>query len=398
MIDEFYFDEQAESLVELWGEIETELIKDISQRISKTLRLTGTAEYDLEQLKQANLLNEHAVELIAKNTSLSDSTIRDLIEGAGYNIVKQDETIYRRALESGQITLEPLPLNKSPMLSKAIQSCIEAAQYGLSNLTNTRMVDAGNGMETLTKAARREYYNAVNRGSIEVNTGAKTVQEAIKDSCKQLASKGITLTHWESGHTDTLETAVRRNIKTSMAQTAAKCTLARMDDYKHDLVEVSSHFGARPSHYVWQGKIYSLSNKSYSYYKEQCENMGYKMIDVSLFGGDFYSVTGYGTGEGLCGWNCRHRFYPYFFGITPVYPEYDEEENRKRYEETQEQRRLERQIRAAKRQRAALEGIEADESDIQAANAKIREKQKDLREYLKGKDLTRDYSREKIYK
>jgi len=397
MIDEFYFDKKAETLVELWGEIESGLIKEISRRISKTLQVTETAKYELYQLEQANLLNDHAVKLISQNTNLSNKTIRKLIENAGYDIAKQDETLYRRALESGELTIEPLPLDMSPTMSKAIDACIQAAEFGLSNLTNTRMENAGNGMETLTKAARREYYNAVNRGSLEVNTGAKTVQQAIKDSCTQLASKGITITHWESGHVDTLETAVRRNVKTSMAQTAAKCTLARMSDYNCDLVEVSSHFGARPSHYVWQGKIYSLSNKSYNYYKEQCESMGYKMIDVSLFGGDFYSVTGYGTGEGLCGWNCRHRFYPYFFGVTPVYPQYDEDENRKRYEETQEQRKLERSIRAAKREKAALEGIEAPESDIKAANAKIKAKQKALREYLKGKELTRDYSREKIY-
>ena len=26
---------------------------------------------------------------------------------------------------------------------------------------------------------------------------------------------------------------------------------------------------------------------------------------------DFETATGYGTGPGLCGWNCRHNFYPY---------------------------------------------------------------------------------------
>lgn len=378
MIDEFYYDQMAQTIVELWGEVESELIKEISRRISATMSASYTTEFELLKLQQANLLNEHAVKLISRYSGLSQKEVRRIIRNAGYGIVRQDEEIYRLALESGQLTVEPLPLDMSPSLQTAIQSCVDNAEFGLSNLTNTRMIDAGNGMETLTKAARREYYNAVNRAFLETRTGIKTTPQAVRSACIELARNGITVTHWESGHTDTVEVAVRRNIKTSMAQTAGAMTLARMGDYQHDLVEVSSHWGARPSHFIWQGKVYSLTGSN-----------GYE---------DFYEATGYGTGAGLCGWNCRHRFYPYFPGIKTVYPEYDEEENRIHYEETQKQRYYERQIRAAKRDKAALEGMGASNSEIKAANSKIRLKQKNLRDYLsEHPSLARDYSREQVY-
>ena len=378
MIDEFYYDDLAETMVELWSEIENELIEEIARRIKKSLRVTSTAEFELTKLEQANLLNKRAVEIISKKAGISRREIERLIRQSGFSIVNQDEEIYRLAIESGQLTIEALPIDMSPRLQTAIQSCIDNAQFGLSNLTNTRMMDAGNGMETLTKAARREYYNAVNKAFLSVRTGAMTTPAAVKASCIELAQKGISVTHWESGHTDKLEVAVRRNIKTSMAQTAAQMTLARMQDYQHDLVEVSAHWGARPSHFIWQGKVYSLTGSE-----------GYE---------NFYDATGYGTGAGLCGWNCRHRFYPYFPGIKTVYPEYDEEENRIHYENTQKQRYYERQIRAAKREKAALEGTGASEADIKSANAKIRGKQKDLRNYLaEHPELARDYSREQVY-
>ena len=378
MIDEFYYDQMAQTIVELWGEVESELIKEISRRISATMTASYTTEFELLKLQQANLLNEHAVNLISRYSGLSQKEVRRIIRNAGYGIVRQDEEIYRRALESGQLTIEPLPLDMSPSLQTAIKSCIDNAEFGLSNLTNTRMIDAGNGMETLTKAARREYYNAVNRAFLETRTGIKTTPQAVRSACIELARNGITVTHWESGHTDTVEVAVRRNIKTSMAQTAGAMTLARMGDYQHDLVEVSSHWGARPSHFIWQGKVYSLTGAE-----------GYE---------NFYEATGYGTGAGLCGWNCRHRFYPYFPSIKTVYPEYDEEENRIHYEETQKQRYYERQIRAAKRDKAALEGMGASDSEIKAANSKIRLKQKNLRDYLsEHPSLARDYSREQVY-
>lgn len=378
MIDEFYYDDLAETMVELWSEIENELIEEIARRIKKSLRVTSTAEFELTKLEQANLLNKRAVEIISKKAGISRREIERLIRQSGFSIVNQDEEIYRLAIESGQLTIEALPIDMSPRLQTAIQSCIDNAQFGLSNLTNTRMMDAGNGMETLTKAARREYYNAVNKAFLSVRTGAMTTPAAVKASCIELAQKGISVTHWESGHTDKLEVAVRRNIKTSMAQTAAQMTLARMQDYQHDLVEVSAHWGARPSHFIWQGKVYSLTGSE-----------GYE---------NFYDATGYGTGAGLCGWNCRHRFYPYFPGIKTVYPEYDEDENRIHYENTQKQRYYERQIRAAKREKAALEGTGASEADIKSANAKIRGKQKDLRNYLaEHPELARDYSREQVY-
>ena len=378
MIDEFYYDDLAETMVELWSKIENELIEEIARRIKKSLRVTSTAKFELTKLEQANLLNKRAVEIISKKAGISRREIERLIRQSGFSIVNQDEEIYRLAIESGQLTIEALPIDMSPRLQTAIQSCIDNAQFGLSNLTNTRMMDAGNGMETLTKAARREYYNAVNKAFLSVRTGAMTTPAAVKASCIELAQKGISVTHWESGHTDRLEVAVRRNIKTSMAQTAAQMTLARMQDYQHDLVEVSAHWGARPSHFIWQGKVYSLTGSE-----------GYE---------NFYDATGYGTGAGLCGWNCRHRFYPYFPGIKTVYPEYDEDENRIHYENTQKQRYYERQIRAAKREKAALEGTGASEADIKSANAKIRGKQKDLRNYLaEHPELARDYSREQVY-
>ncbi len=64
-----------------------------------------------------------------------------------------------------------------------------------------------------------------------------------------------------------------------------------------DLVEVTAHAGARPEHAEWQGKVYSRSGTSKKY--------------PSLV-----KVTGYGTGAGLGGWNCRHNMLPFFEDIS----------------------------------------------------------------------------------
>lgn len=370
-----YYDDEAELIVELWAEIETELIEEISRRISAT-GITDTGEFQLRLLEQANLLNKRAVELISQKSGLSEKQVRDLIEKVGLSVVERDEEIYRQAAAMGQLTFyDPLPVDKSPILAVALQSCVDNAEFGLSNLTNTRMIDAGNGMETLTKAARREYYDAVNKAFLEVRTGKSTTPQAVKSACTELASKGIQITHWESGHRDSVDVAVRRNIRTAMAQTSGKMTLASMENYQADLVEVSSHMGARPSHYVWQGQIYSLSGTG-----------GYE---------NFYDATGYGTLLGLCGVNCRHRFFPYFPGTQPSFDKYDEEENKKAYDLSQEQRALEREIRKAKRKEAAAKGAGYDDKD---AKAEVRAAQENMRKFIKEHpDMRRMYDREQIY-
>ena len=370
-----YYDDEAELIVELWAEIETELIEEIARRISAT-GITDTGEFQLRLLEQANLLNERAVELISQKSGLSEKQVRDLIEKVGLSVVERDEEIYRQAAAMGQLTFyDPLPVDKSPILAVALQSCVDNAEFGLSNLTNTRMIDAGNGMETLTKAARREYYDAVNKAFLEVRTGKSTTPQAVKSACTELASKGIQITHWESGHRDSVDVAVRRNIRTAMAQTSGKMTLASMENYQADLVEVSSHMGARPSHYVWQGQIYSLSGTG-----------GYE---------NFYDATGYGTLLGLCGVNCRHRFFPYFPGTQPSFDKYDEEENKKAYDLSQEQRALEREIRKAKRKEAAAKGAGYDDKD---AKAEVRAAQENMRKFIKEHpDMRRMYDREQIY-
>ena len=117
-----------------------------------------------------------------------------------------------------------------------------------------------------------------------------------------------------------------------------------------ELVETSSHAGARPSHAEWQGKVFCIKGHHKRY-------------------GDFYRETGYGTGAGLCGWNCYHSFYPYFEGLsTPSFshdPSKDAgRSNDEDYERQQKQRYYERKIREAKKECSTLDAaMKAAQSD-----------------------------------
>ena len=203
------------------------------------------------------------------------------------------------------------------------------------------------------------------------------------------------------GKQSKVDVAVRRNIRTAISQTTGKLQEMQMDEMDCDLVETTAHAGARPSHQVWQGKVFSRSGTSKKY-------------------PDFVSSTGYGTITGLLGISCRHDFYPFYEGISKR--SYTDEEleqlNNKTvtynkqeidyYKATQMQRAMERNIRQTKREIAGYEGIaleSKDEARIDEAKTRITDKttqlkqqKKELKDFIEQTGLTRDRARERISK
>lgn len=137
--------------------------------------------------------------------------------------------------------------------------------------------------------------------------------------------------------------------------------LARMEEMDCEFVEVTAHEGARPTHAVWQGRVYHRGGAVVQY-GERYE--------------DFETATGYGTGPGLCGWNCRHNFYPFYPGVSVR--NYTDERLAEldahnipyggglytRYEISQMRRALERRVRKYKRRYLAetAAGVDAGQS------------------------------------
>ena len=137
--------------------------------------------------------------------------------------------------------------------------------------------------------------------------------------------------------------------------------LARMEEMDCEFVEVTAHEGARLTHVVWQGRVYHRG--------------GAVVQDGELYE-DFEAATGYGTGPGLCGWNCRHNFYPFYPGVSVR--NYTDERLAEldarnipyggglyiRYEITQMQRALERRVRKYKRRYLAetTAGVDSSQS------------------------------------
>ena len=223
----------------------------------------------------------------------------------------------------------------------------------------------------------------VARAVTKVNTGAATADRALHEAVREMMRQGIsTITYRdaETGRqtvTNRVDVAVRRHVRTQLAQDGMRRTLDVCGAAGVRLVEVSSHGGARPSHARWQGRVYSLNGEA--------------TVDGETYE-DFYEATGYGRVDGLGGANCRHSFGPWLPGTPrryspdPGHPSglpSDEV-----YRLTQGQRRRERDIRQTKRELAGAQLVAdrdaslANVAEVERLKARLRAQQEGLRRYV----------------
>lgn len=332
-----HISEGAEEISEM---LHNEIIKQIIDRIMLRIGrgddyiLTTQDKWQLETLQQAGYLLEDIQKEIAKATKLQQTEIAEAMEEAGVKTLEYDNEIYR------SVGLEPKPFTQSPELIRIAQRNYEATIGEFRNFTRTMALQS---QQLFIKECDRAYNL--------VATGALSYSEAVKEVINNVVSDGVTVTY-PSGHTDTIETATLRAVRTGISQMSAQVGIARMKEMGACLAITSSHFGARPSHYLWQGKVFYVDWNKMNEVYPLSEIPTPQNIDRSLESKypDFVESTRIGKVDGLSGANCRHSHSVFYEGMENPFNDYDSEENRKMYEKQQRQRTLERRIRDTKRQ------------------------------------------------
>lgn len=373
MLKPEYLMQAADPVVEIYSQVELDILADIARRIVKTGYFTDTAQWQLRKAKEFGYLQGDVNGILSKATGLSRKEVQKLMTAAGSKSLAFDDAIYKAA------GMSPVAVSQSPALMAMLLQGVD-----------TTMALIGNYTKTTAKVSTVAFNSILDRAYIQIISGAFDPTTALKRAIKELATSGIEKIAYPSGATSSIETAVRRAVTTGVNQSVSKLQLLRAEEMGCELVETSSHAGARPSHAEWQGKVFCIKGHHKRY-------------------GDFYRETGYGTGEGLCGWNCYHSFYPYFEGLsTPSFsrdPSSDAgRTNGDDYELQQKQRYYERKIREAKKEcstlDAAMKAAQSDElhdelyKEFQRSSVKLKQREARLREFIDETGRTRLRDRE----
>ena len=314
----------AETMQPHLDELNTWISQDMIRRFMARMGrgekdlLSGTDQWQAQVYKEAGGLYEDLQKELHKFTGKSEDEIKAIFEDAGIRAWNADDIFY---VAHG---FESVPLLSSERMLNILTDCYQRTNNEVYNFTRTT-----------ANETQRRFIKLLDSTHIKVMSGAQSYTAAVKEAVNELASTQTEVVY-PSGHKDTIETAVLRAVRTGVAQASGNMTLQGMEERDWDLIRVSAHLGARygdggenpGNHYWWQGKLYSRTGRDKRY-------------------PDFITSTGYGSGEGLCGWNCRHSYGPGEPDHNP-YKEYDAEENKKAYDLSQKQRAIERTIRADK--------------------------------------------------
>jgi hypothetical protein len=354
-------DALPEELAELYRGLEDTLLMEICSRLKLRDELNEVTVQDIKALRSHGIDLKEIEKAIRQTTGISEKKLNELIA----DVVERNQKYYTEVIDLVRVTQPDVLVDTTTIYAIKRQT-----QDAFRNITASMgfLVDAGRTMLPPAKA----YQWALDAATLKVESGAISYGQAIKEAVRELASSGLRVVDYESGHRDHVDVAARRAVMTGVSQLCSKYTEQAAEYLETPYFEVSAHAGARDkpgpspwsSHKNWQGKVYSVRDGD---------------IYPSI-----YKVCGLGAVDGLEGANCRHRRFPWVEGVSErTYTDdqlkhiddglgctYDGK-TYTAYEATQMQRRVEREARKLKREKAAYKaaGLHEDET---AVNIRLR--------------------------
>lgn len=370
----------GDQIAEVYQAFEQDMIADIARRVKNTGRFTETAELMAQAMHAAGdspvRIRAEVMKILQADKEYQDTVAQNTLEWKKFvkDEIKEmervaEETGNRIIAEAGDMSFNydmaaweqtGKKLTKGSPFAKVVKAMSTVTNGTFKNITRTMGFKGSHSFTTLQNA----YIKSLDKAILKMATGTFSYDRCVMDCVKELAQSGLRCVDYASSRTYQLDTAARMCIRTACHQLSGKISMQNCEKTQTDLVEVSAHWGARPEHAAWQGKIYSRSGKSNKYPP--------------------FSICRYGAVDGLMGINCRHTFYPFFEGIsTPN--EWEPEPKPKEYngkiydyyQITQKQRKMERDIRATKREIEATKFIGGDTKVLEA------KKRKQINEYHK---------------
>lgn len=379
-------DALPEELAELFRALEITLLEEICSRLKATDELNEVTVQDIRALRSHGIDLKDIEKAMRKTTGISETKLNKLFD----DVVERNQKYYTDLIDLAHIT-QPETL----VSVEDTWAIYEQTKQTLRNITRSMgfLVDAGRTMLPPAKA----YQWALDAATLKVESGAISYGQSIKDAVRELASGGLRVVDYESGHRDHVDVAARRAVMTGVSQLCSKYTEQAAEYLETPYYEVSAHAGARDvpgrspwaSHKEWQGKVYST--RSGDIYP------------------NIYEVCGLGAVDGLEGANCRHRRNVWVEGVSErTYTDEQlehiddglgctfEGKTYTAYEVTQEQRKVERTIRKIKREKTAYNAAGLTDEE-QAVNIKLRRLNAKYKEFSKAAGLPEQRERTNVY-
>ena len=374
-----YKNKLASKIVARYQDLEERIMQDIVRRIVKAGEITSTADWQINRLRILGYSSEDIEKEIKKALNASYPEMFELYDKVINWEYVRNKDIYE------QINAEYIPFEENGQLKQITEAIIDQSFDDLENVTNSLgfYLDYGNGKKVLTPLSQ-VYTKYLDAACYDIVTGAFDYNSVLRRVVTQLTNSGLRQIDYSSGRANRVDVAARRAVMTAVSQIAGKISEYNAQKLGTEYFEVEWHAGARPTHAVWQGRVWS---------KEQ-----------------LYSVCGLGTVTGLLGVNCYHTYHLFFPGLSERNwtDDWLEEQNRKEnepreflgkeytlYEAKQRQRQMETAMRAQREKVKLLQAGGADQDEVILHKAKYQGQLNEYSRFCRKMSLTEE--RERIY-
>lgn len=366
------------AMEQLYRSLQLNIMSDLTERLKANgEEITSAADWQINRLYELGVSKDEIDSLIQSTLDVSDDEIDRIYDEVVKSGYARNEELYTG---KGK---EYIPYAENKQLQQLVKAVKNQTKSEYRNITGSLGFAMINADNTLSFTPLADFYQrSLDNGLMQIASGAVDYNTVLKKAVKAMTDSGLRTVDYASGWSNRVDVAVRRALMTGFNQVVAKVNEDNAEQLGTEYFEVSYHRGARPTHQVWQGRVYS---------KKELE-----------------TVCGLGTVTGLCGANCYHSYSPFIKGVDkPTYSDEEldrmnEEENTPKeyngkeytaYEARQRQRQLETAMRADRQKIELLTQGGADDDTITGAKVRYFQRQDEYVKFSKAMNLPQQWER-----
>lgn len=339
---------------------------------------TATSDLQINRLIQMGRSEKAIREQIREALDATDKEIDKVFSDTVY----EQYYGYSRAYKT--IGVQQIPFEKNQELQTLIDSVAAQTMNTFRNITASTgfaIQNPATGKMNYTPTMQF-YQDTLSDAVMDIASGAYSYDRALSRAVNTMTNSGLRWIDYDSGVHFRVNVAARNAIMTGFRQVQGKINEQVAKELGTDFYEVSYHVGARQTHQIWQGRVYT-----------------YRELE---------SVCGLGSVTGLHGASCYHDYTAFIPGVSVRTYTDDQleqmisDENAVKvyngksyttYEALQEQRRRETVMRKTRQDIKLLKEGDASKDSITLVQAKYHGQMQNYKDFSRAMKLPEQMQR-----
>ena len=360
-----------------FSDLEMRIMEDIVRRIKINGFSTASSDWQITRLQQLGESEENIKKWVQETLSASDAEIEHIFSDEVY----EQYMGHRRAYTiNGMVQI---PFEENVELQSLIEAVKRQTTGTFRDITGSLGFVKQSPTGHMTAVELSQFYrNTLDAAIYDIQSGTFDYNKVLTRTINDMTKSGLRWIDYESGFHNRVDVAARRAVMTGFRQVQGKINEQVASQLGTDTYEVTYHVGARPTHQLWQGRVWTMRQ--------------------------LRDICGLGSVTGLNGANCYHDYLPFILGVS-VRTYTDEqleqmmqEENTPKvyngkeyttYEALQQQRKMETAMKKTRQDISLMENGDADQQSIIIKKARYQGQMQTYKDFSDKMNLPEQMSR-----